>query len=235
MKTRTTYNHTANIQVSGNLNFYISEIFHSIQGEGLRAGFPCVFIRFQGCNLRCEWCDTQYALEIKSGGTNLTGREIIEYVKSYKCNFIEITGGEPLYQKNCLLLMKDFCDEGYTVALETGGQEDLSEVDKRVIKILDLKCPSSMMTKRMKWENMDMLVSHDEVKFVVADRKDYEWANEIINKYKLIEKVAAVQLSPVFGKLEPRVLSEWILNDGLKVRLNLQMHKFIWEPNKRGV
>jgi len=163
--------------------FNVSEIFHFIQGEGLRAGFPCVFIRLQGCELRCSWCDTDYALDIKKVEQILTGEEIFAKASSYYCNFITFTGGEPLLQKGIAKLMTWFCDEGFTVAVETNGHQDVSELDKRIIKIMDLKCPGSGMAKNNNLENIAHLTKSDEVKFVLAGREDYEWAKEIFEKY----------------------------------------------------
>ncbi len=217
------------------LKYKISEIFYSLQGEGTRAGLPCVFVRLQGCNLRCVWCDTEYALTVKEGGKEMTGREIIDRVKSYNCNFVEFTGGEPLLQKNVLPMMKYFCDEGCTVALETDGNMDVVSVDSRVIKVMDLKCPGSGMAKLNRYENIDKLNPHDEVKFVVANRTDYDFARDLIEKYSLIDKVAAILISPVHGEIDNTELAEWIKADCLPARLQLQMHKFIWGPDARGV
>ena len=212
----------------------ITEIFHSIQGETSRAGLPSVFVRLQGCMLRCTWCDTDYGLDFK-GGTEMTFTEIIEKVKSYNCDYITFTGGEPLRQKEVITLMKHFCDEGFTVTVETNGHVPVDELDTRIIKILDIKCPGSGMMKFNNYDNLKILLPHDEVKFVVKDRKDYEFAKDIIKEYDLVSKVKTILFSPVFGEMNERLLAEWILEDKIPVRLQLQIHKFIWEPDTRGV
>jgi len=217
------------------LDFSVNEIFYSVQGEGLRAGERCVFVRLQGCTLRCAWCDTPYALDHRSGGVATNGTEIIEKIKEFDCNFIEFTGGEPLEQNNVLPLMSILCDAGYTVAVETGGHIDCSYVDKRVIKIIDMKCPDSKMVSLNNYNNLTILEPHDEIKFVIASRKDYEWAKNITEQYNLTEKAAAVLFSAVFNSLHFRELVEWILEDKLDVRFQLQIHKFVWDPNTRGV
>jgi len=215
--------------------FHVSEIFYSIQGEGTRAGMPCVFVRLQGCKLRCSWCDTPYALDHRRGGTWMSGEEILEQVRRYGCRFVEFTGGEPLEQWGSFELMRLLCDEGYLVAVETGGHVDIEPLDPRIICILDVKCPASRMTPLNRYRNLELLRPHDEVKFVIADRTDYEWAWGIAKQYRLPERVAAVLLSPAFGLLEPKTLAEWILQDRLPVRLQLQLHKYIWDPSQRGV
>lgn len=209
----------------------INEIFYSIQGEGTKAGLPCVFIRLTYCNLRCTYCDTEYAFY---EGYDKSVDAVIEEVKKYKCNLVEITGGEPLMQEESLDLMKRLANEGFEVMLETGGSLPITTVDKRVKVILDLKCPSSGMLKKNLYENIEHLKSIDEVKFVIGTREDYEWSKEQIEKYKLNEK-CPVLFSVVFGELEPLTLVEWILEDKLNVRFQLQMHKFIWEPDTKGV
>jgi 7-carboxy-7-deazaguanine synthase len=217
------------------LPFHLNEIFYSIQGEGTRAGVPCVFVRLHGCKLRCSYCDTKYAINRRSGGFKTTAAEIIQKVKSYNCNFVEFTGGEPLEQENTFALMKFFCDEGYEVAVETGGHIDTELVDERVIKIIDMKTPGSKMVRLNDYKNLDVLKPHDEVKFVLDSREDYEWAQGIVKKHGLVAKTAAVLFSAVFGKIDLRELAEWILQDNTGVRMQLQMHKYIWEPNARGV
>lgn len=209
----------------------INEIYFSVQGESSKAGLPTVFVRLTYCNLRCSYCDTEYAFY---DGTDMTIDSIIDEVKKYNCKLVEITGGEPLFQSESLDLMKRLCDEGFEVMLETGGSLPIKAVDKRVIIILDFKCPSSKMMKKNLYENADHLKSTDEVKFVIGTREDYEWTKDIISKYKLTEKFT-VLVSVVFGLLEPVKLVEWILEDNLKVRFQLQMHKFIWEPTAKGV
>lgn len=209
----------------------INEIYHSIQGESTKAGLPCVFIRLTYCNLRCTYCDTEYAFY---EGYDKSIDEVIKEVKEYNCNLVEVTGGEPLFQNESIELMKRLCDEGFEVMLETGGSLPISEIDKRVRIILDLKCPSSGMMKKNLYENIEYLKSIDEVKFVIGTREDYEWSKEQVEKYHL-DKKCIVLFSVVFGELEPVTLVNWILEDKLNVRYQLQMHKIIWEPDKKGV
>lgn len=209
----------------------INEIFHSIQGESTYAGRRCVFVRLTYCNLRCTYCDTEYAFY---EGKDQSIESIIDEIKEYDCNLVEITGGEPLMQEESLELMNKLCDLNYEVLLETGGSLPIQNVDKRVMIILDLKTPSSGMMKKNLYENFDFIKKTDEIKFVIGSREDYEWSKEIIKKYKLDNK-CPILFSAVFGELEPITLSEWILEDKLNVRYQLQMHKFIWEPDKRGV
>ncbi len=209
----------------------INEIYHSIQGESTKAGLPCVFIRLTYCNLRCTYCDTEYAFY---EGYDKSIDEVIDEVKKYNCNLVEVTGGEPLVQNESIELMKRLCDEGFEVMLETGGSLPISEIDKRVRIILDLKCPSSGMMKKNLYENIEYLKSIDEVKFVIGTREDYEWSKEQVEKYQL-DKKCTVLFSVVFGELEPVTLVNWILEDKLNVRYQLQMHKIIWEPDKKGV
>jgi 7-carboxy-7-deazaguanine synthase len=209
----------------------VNEIYFSVQGESSRAGLPCVFIRLTYCNLRCEYCDTEYAFY---AGEDFTIDEIVSEVKKYGCRLVELTGGEPLVQTQALDLMERLCDEGYDVMLETGGSLSIQDVDTRVIIVMDLKCPTSGMMKKNLYENINYLKPSDEVKFVIGKREDYEWAKEIIEKYKLVGK-NNVLMSVVFGELEPVTLVEWILEDKLKVRFQLQMHKFIWDTAATGV
>lgn len=210
----------------------INEIFFSIQGESSYAGLPCVFVRLTYCNLRCSWCDTEYAF---FEGTDMSFSEILDKVRSYDCRLVEITGGEPLIQKNVLPFMKLLCDEGFEVLIETGGHMDIGPVDGRVKRIMDVKCPSSGESDKMRRENMDLLNSGDQAKFVLADRRDYEWAREIVGRYQLHKRAGQVLFSPVFGQLNYEQLAGWILEDRLPVRMQLQMHKFIWPAQKRGV
>lgn len=217
------------------LPFLLNEIFYSVQGEGTRAGLPCVFVRLHGCKLRCSYCDTTYSIDRRSGGTNVTGADIAATVRGYNCSFVEFTGGEPLEQINTFPLMSWFCDEGFTVAVETGGHIDTELVDERVIRILDVKCPSSKMTPLNNYKNLDILRAHDEVKFVIGSREDYEFARDIIRTYDLGNRTAAALISPVFGTLDYRDIVGWILDDHLPARFQLQMHKFIWHPDTRGV
>ena len=209
----------------------ITEIFHSIQGESSYAGQPCVFIRLTGCPLRCTWCDTDYAFY---GGHECSIDEVLRKVHSYGCSLVEVTGGEPLVQPESLPLLTRLCDAGYTVLLETSGAVDIAPVDPRAHVILDVKCPGSGMTDRMHWPNLSRLAVKDEAKFVLADRADYDWAREILARYDLASR-CMVLFSPVFGSLDVRQLAEWILADRLPVRFQLQMHKYIWAPDMRGV
>ena len=209
----------------------VTEIFHSIQGESTHAGRRCVFIRLTGCPLRCIWCDTAYAFY---GGQDLTEDDIVAQVRAFGCNLVEVTGGEPLSQEASLPLLKRLCDEGFEVLLETSGAVDTSGVDKRVHVVLDVKCPGSGMAERMYWPNVDRLASRDEVKFVIKDRTDYEWAREVVRSRDLAAR-CTVLMSPVFGEVDARQLAEWVLADRLTVRFQLQMHKQIWAPDMRGV
>ncbi len=209
----------------------VTEIFHSIQGESTFAGRPCVFVRLTGCPLRCTWCDTDYAFY---GGSERPIDEIIGLVRAYECPLVEVTGGEPLAQPQCALLLSRLCDEGFTVLLETSGALDTASVDPRVRVILDVKCPGSGMTDRMNWTNVERLRAQDEAKFVMKDRFDYEWARETVARYG-IDRRCTVLFSPVFGALEPRQLAEWVLADRLPVRYQLQLHKLVWSPDMRGV
>jgi 7-carboxy-7-deazaguanine synthase len=209
----------------------INEIFHSIQGESAQMGRPCVFVRLTYCNLRCTYCDTEYAFY---EGTPMDTNEILQKVSTYGCKLVEVTGGEPLAQEGVHELMMLLCDEGYEVLLETGGSFDISPVDPRVKRIMDLKCPSSGMLKKNLYLNLDHLHQTDEVKFVIGTREDFDWAVDIIDKYDLTNR-CPVLMSVVFGVLEPVTLAEWILESKLNVRFQLQMHKYIWEPEARGV
>jgi 7-carboxy-7-deazaguanine synthase len=210
----------------------INEIYYSIQGEGTKAGEPCVFVRFTYCNLRCTYCDTKYAFY---DGKEMSIDDIIDEVKNFNCNLVEITGGEPLVQKeDCLELMKKLCDLNYNVMIETGGSISISEIDRRVKIIMDLKCPSSGMEKKNLYDNINYLKSNDELKFVIGNREDYNWSKEIIKKYSLEEK-CIILFSPVFDKIQPVEIVNWILKDNLKVRFQLQLHKYIWHPQTKGV
>jgi 7-carboxy-7-deazaguanine synthase len=209
----------------------INEIFYSIQGESSMMGVPCVFVRLTYCNLRCSYCDTEYAFY---EGKDISIEKIITEVKKYNCNLVEITGGEPLVQENVHDLMKQLSDFGYKVMIETGGSLSIKNIDKRVKIIMDLKTPSSKMMNKNLYENIDFLKKTDEVKFVIGNREDYDWSKETINKYNLTEK-AVVLMSPVFNELQNIDLAKWILDDGLKVRFQIQLHKYIWHPETRGV
>jgi 7-carboxy-7-deazaguanine synthase len=209
----------------------VCEIFASIQGESTYAGLPCVFVRMTGCNLRCVYCDTTYAYE---EGIEMSEDEIIERVKSYGIKLVEITGGKPLLQKDVLPLMERLIDNGFTVLLETNGGENIQDVDKRVVIIMDIKTPKSGMFERMDLMNLKYIKPDDEIKFVVIDRKDYEWVRDFIRDYGLVDRCKLL-LSPAFGLLSPESLSKWIIDDRLSVRLNLQLHKYIYGHDKRGV
>lgn len=210
----------------------VNEIYYSIQGESSKAGLPCVFVRLTYCNLRCTYCDTEYAFY---EGKDFSTEEIISEVKKYNCKLVEITGGEPLVQmEECLELMKRLTDDGYEVMIETGGSLPIIDVDKRVMIIMDLKCPSSGMEKKNLYDNINYLKRTDEVKFVIGNREDYEWSKVQIAKYSLTEK-CNVLFSVVFDKLDPVILVNWIIEDNLKVRFQLQMHKYIWHPQTKGV
>ena len=210
----------------------INEIFHSIQGESTHTGRPCVFVRLAACDLRCSWCDTQYAFY---EGTKRSVDEVAQEVVGFECGLVEITGGEPLLQRDVYPLMTRLLDSGLTVMVETGGHLSIEEVPAQVIRIVDVKCPGSGESHRNDWTNMDRLVATDEVKFVLKDRADYEFACDVVARYGLIGRVAAVHFSPVHGVLESKQLAEWILGDRIEVRLQLQVHKYIWDPSTRGV
>ena len=209
----------------------VNEIFYSVQGESTYAGRPCVFVRLTGCNLRCRWCDTAYAFY---DGETLTVEQVLERVRAYKCPLVEITGGEPLLQDEVHFLIDRLLLEGYEVLVETGGSLDVGRLDPRVVKIVDLKAPGSGMDRLNNLDNLQYLDRKDQIKFVVADRRDYEWAKRIMAEHALAEK-AQVLFSPVFGELHPRELAEWILADRLPARLQIQLHKYLWDPNQRGV
>ena len=209
----------------------VNEIFYSIQGESTFAGERCIFVRLTGCNLRCIYCDTEYAFY---DGLDFTINEVIAKVKEYNCKLVEITGGEPLLQKDVYNLMNQLCNDGFTVLLETSGSLSIKNVDKRVINIMDFKTPSSKMETKNYFENVKYLQTSDEVKFVIGSKTDYEWSKEIIQKYNL-DKKAKVLFSLIFGTISGKELVGWILKDNLDVKYQLQMHKYIWEPDKRGV
>lgn len=215
-----------------NAKLTINEIYLSVQGESTWAGLPCVFIRLTGCDLRCSYCDTEYAFY--EGKKRLVS-EVLAEVSDMPCPMVEVTGGEPLLQKNVKPLMAALCDAGKTVLIETSGAHDISGIDQRVHRIIDLKTPSSGESGRNRYENIPHLTGRDEVKFVLGSREDYEWAREQIGRYDLGTRVRAVLLSPVFGKIDPKDIVQWMLDDQLPARFQLQMHKFIWEPRARGV
>ncbi|MCB2205257.1 7-carboxy-7-deazaguanine synthase QueE [bacterium] len=213
----------------------VSEIFYSIQGEGSRAGLPCVFIRLQGCGLRCSWCDTPYALDHREGGEMMDTGAILSRVASFRCGFVELTGGEPLEQEDSFAFMTELCEQGFDVAVETGGHVDISRVDPRVTVIMDVKCPGSGMMKKNRRENLDYLKPTDEVKFVVKDREDYEWTRDFITRESLADRCGEILISPAFEDVDYQKLVEWMLADHLPARLQLQLHKYIWHPDTRGV
>jgi 7-carboxy-7-deazaguanine synthase len=225
----------------------ISEIYKSLQGESTYAGLPCVFVRLTGCNLRCSWCDSEYTF---TGGHRMTAEEVLEEVEHLAPNrgLVEITGGEPMLQEREVVpLMQRLLDEGYTVLLETSGERPLEHVPRGVVKIVDVKCPDSGEPDTFRMENLETLTSQDEVKFVLADRTDYEYAREFAARHDLARRVNAVLFSPAFQKdasgdrdtshclLDPRELAEWMLADDVSARLGLQIHKFIWDPALKGV
>lgn len=210
----------------------VNEIFHSVQGESTRAGEPCVFIRLTACNLRCRWCDTTYAFH---EGTKRPVSEVVDQVVAYGSRLVEVTGGEPLLQEGVYELFDRLLAAGRSVLVETGGHMSTERVPPRVITILDVKCPASGEAARMDWSNVERLSPEDEVKFVVQDRGDYEYARDVVHRYDLASRCRAVLLSPVHGVLQPDLLAGWILADRLPVRLQLQIHKYIWHPHTRGV
>jgi 7-carboxy-7-deazaguanine synthase len=210
----------------------VNEIFHSIQGESTHAGRPCVFVRLTACDLRCSWCDTPYAFY---EGRKMSLDDVMAAVDAYGCSLVELTGGEPLLQKDVYPLMERLLASGKTVLVETGGHLSVANVPPAVHKIVDVKCPGSGEAHRMDWSNLDRLSPTDEVKFVVRDRTDYEYARAVVSRHELDRKVGAVLLSPVHGVLDPRTLSEWVLADRLPVRVQLQVHKYIWDAQTRGV
>ena len=215
----------------GEARLVVNEIFHSIQGESRHAGRPCVLVRLTACNLRCVWCDTAYAFE---EGREATVAEVFEAVRAYATPYVLVTGGEPLLQPAVHDLVGTLLDAGHEVAVETGGSLDIAPLDRRAMVVLDLKCPGSGMEARNRWENLERLKPGDEVKFVIADRVDYEWAREVMRARDLAAR-CGVLLSPVHGVLHPRTLAEWMLADRLPARLQVQLHKYIWPADRRGV
>lgn len=210
----------------------VHEVYRSIQGESTFAGLPCTFVRTTACHLRCVWCDTPHAF---GQGEVMAVEDVLTQVRRLGGPLVEVTGGEPLLQPAVLPLMSRLADEGYTVLLETSGTLDIAPVDRRVHIIMDLKCPGSGEQEANRWENIPLLKEHyDEVKFVIANREDFDWAVAVVRKYRLAERFA-VLFSPAFGLLAPATLADWILRSGLPVRLQLQLHKYIWSPDARGV
>jgi len=210
----------------------VNEIFHSIQGESSHAGRPCVFVRLTACDLRCRWCDTPYAFH---EGRKMSVDEVIADIEARGCPTVEVTGGEPLLQPDVYPLMQRLLDAGKTVLIETGGHRSIAGVPAGVIRVMDVKCPGSGESGQNDWSNLALLTQQDEVKFVIADRRDYEFARDVMTRENLPSRVNAVLLSPVHGELDPRQLSEWVIADRLDVRVQLQVHKYIWSPETRGV
>jgi len=211
----------------------ITEIFHSVQGESSFAGLPCAFVRLTFCNLRCVWCDSEYTF---AGGGDMSIDEVMRQVEGMNCNLVEITGGEPLVQKrDCCELVTRLCDKGYTVLVETGGSLDASVLDPRAIKILDVKCPGSGESERNFWPNLEHLGDRDEVKFVVTDRADFDYALDVIANHNLDGRDREVLISPVWGTVDWAELASWILESGVRARMQLQLHKLIWGAEARGV
>ena len=210
----------------------INEIFHSIQGESTHAGRPCVFVRLTACDLRCRWCDTPYAFH---EGHKMSVDEVVAEVEARGCPVVEITGGEPLLQPDVYPLMQRLLDAGKTVLIETGGHRSIAQVPSGVVRIVDVKCPGSGESEKNDWSNLTHLTATDEVKFVIADRADYEFSRDIVRRENLDSKVAAVLFSPVHGELDPKQLAEWVIADRVPVRVQLQVHKYIWSPETRGV
>jgi 7-carboxy-7-deazaguanine synthase len=209
----------------------VTEIFHSIQGESTYAGLPCVFVRVTGCPLRCTWCDTAYAFH---DGDEMSLDRIIARVRSFGSRLVEITGGEPLHDPAAFELIKRLLDAGFAVLVETSGAIDIEPVDQRAVIIMDLKCPGSGMADRNLWSNLERLKPGDQVKFVLKDREDYVWARDVLARTRVHER-QVVLFSPVFGELDPKRLADWMLEDHVSARLQLQLHKLIWDPAARGV
>jgi len=210
----------------------INEIFYSVQGESSYAGRPCVFVRLTACDLRCSWCDTPYAFD---EGSKRSLDSVLAEVEAYKCSLVEVTGGEPLLQADVYPLLEGLLARGRTVLLETGGHRSTARVPAGVVTVLDVKCPGSGESEKNDWTNLERLQPHDEVKFVIKDRIDYEYARDVIARHDLARRAAVVHLSPVHGVLDPRTMTEWVLADNLPVRVQLQLHKYIWDPATRGV
>ena len=213
------------------MSLKVNEIYYSIQGESTHVGRPCIFIRLTYCNLRCTYCDTEYAFY---EGKDIEIPEIMAEIKQWNCNLVEVTGGEPLFQDECIDLLNELTTQNYEVLLETGGSLSISDVPIEIVKIVDFKCPSSGMEKKNLWSIVNDLQPHDEVKFVIGDREDFDWAKEMLNKYSLNEK-CSILFSPTFGKIDPSLIVEWILEGDIPVRMQLQMHKHIWESEGKGV
>ena len=213
------------------MSLKINEIYYSVQGESTHSGCPCIFIRLTYCNLRCSYCDTEYAFY---DGKDMEITDIMSEIKRWDCNLVEVTGGEPLFQDECIDLLNELVNSNYEVMLETGGSLSISDVPKKVVKIVDFKCPSSGMVKKNLWSIVDDLQANDEVKFVIGNREDFDWAKDRITEYSL-DKICTLLFSPTFGEIDPQQIVEWILAENLPVRMQLQMHKMIWSPEEKGV
>lgn len=210
----------------------VTEIFRSIQGESTHAGRPCTFVRLTGCPMRCVWCDSEYTF---TGGDRFSLEEVISQVHAFRCQLVEITGGEPLAQREAFELIRRLCDDGFEVLIETGGYVSTEDVDDRAKIILDVKCPASGEEPRNHWSNLERLRAKDEVKFVVADRSDWDYAETVIQKYNLQNKAGAILISPAWEQIDLKALADWVSSSGLKVRMQLQLHKYIWGADVRGV
>ena len=211
----------------------VTEIFRSIQGESTHAGRPCTFVRLTGCPMRCVWCDSEYTF---SGGEHISIDDVLHQVRVFGCRLVEVTGGEPLGQKEAFTLIERLCDEDFEVLIETGGYFPTEGVDERASVILDVKCPASGEVDRNHWPNLDRLrADRDEVKFVIANRADWDYANEVIKRYELEQRTNAVLISPAWGEIDLKDLAEWVASSGLNVRMQLQIHKYVWGPEARGV
>jgi 7-carboxy-7-deazaguanine synthase len=211
----------------------VTEIFHSIQGESTHAGRPCTFVRLTGCPMRCKWCDSEYTF---TGGDHFTIEEIMQKVRDFGCRLVEVTGGEPLAQREVFELIRQLCDEGHEVLIETGGYVSTTEVDERAQVILDIKCPASGEADRNDWSNLGRLrADRDEVKFVIADASDWEFAKKTIAQYELESRAKAILISPAWGLVNLQDMAKWITESGLNVRMQLQLHKYIWGPDVHGV
>ena len=213
------------------MNLKINEIYFSVQGESSYSGLPCIFIRLTYCNLRCTYCDSEYSFY---DGKKMKIDEILKEIKKYSCNLVEVTGGEPLLQKNCINLLNELVKNKYDVLLETSGSLSISDVPNKVINIIDFKCPSSKMDSKNMWDNINYLKKNDEIKFVIGDRNDYEWTKQKIKEFGL-NQICDILISPVYGQIEPKEIVNWMLEDNLKVRFQIQMHKEIWPADKKGL
>ena len=210
----------------------VTEIFRSIQGESTHAGRPCTFVRLTGCPMRCVWCDSEYTF---TGGDHFSLEDVISRVHEFGCRLVEITGGEPLAQREAFELIRTLCDDGFEVLIETGGYVSTEDVDERAKIILDVKCPASGEEPRNHWPNLERLRAEDEVKFVIADRGDWDYAQTVIQKYDLQNKAGAILISPAWEQIDLKALAEWVSSSGLNVRMQLQLHKYIWGADVRGV